>query len=114
MSRRSLEVEFTLESGVWSHSGVCSLDSLRSLEVGVFPESVVTPEFVVWSYYGVWSLEFAVIPGLSSGVTPEFEFTQESGVRIHSGAPNLETLRGLESRNNPKYGVWSLDVLQSM
>ena len=57
MSRRSLEVEFTLEPRVWSHSGVCNLDSLRSLEVGVIPESVVTPEFVVWSYSGVWSLE---------------------------------------------------------
>ena len=55
MSRRSLEVEFTLEPRVWSHSGVCNLDSLRSLEVGVIPESVVTPEFVVWSYSGVWS-----------------------------------------------------------
>ena len=33
------------------------MDSLRSVEVGVFPESVVTPEFVVWSYSGVWSLE---------------------------------------------------------
>ena len=49
--------------GVRSHSGDCSLDSLQSLEVGVFPEFVVipefvvTPEFVVWSYSGVWSLE---------------------------------------------------------
>ena len=60
MSRRSLEVcslEFTLEPRVWSHSGVCNLDSLRSLEVGVIPESVVTPEFVVWSHSGVWCLE---------------------------------------------------------
>ena len=47
----------TLDPGVWIHSGVCSLDSLRSLKVGVFPKSVVTPEFVVWSYCGVWSLE---------------------------------------------------------
>ena len=51
------ESGFTPESAVWIHSGVSSLDSLWSLEVGVFPESVVTPEFVVWSYCGVWSLE---------------------------------------------------------
>ena len=41
-----------------------------------------------------------------------FEFTQESGVRIPSGAPNLESLRGVESRTNRKYGVGSLDVLR--
>ena len=84
-----------MDPGVWIHSGVCRLDSHRSLrldshrsrEVGVFPESVVIPEF---------------------------EVTPESGVCIHSGAPNLESLRGLESRTNPKYGVWSLDVLRIM
>ena len=47
----------TLDPGVWIHYGVCSLDSLRRLEVGVSPESVVTPEFVVWGYSGVWCLE---------------------------------------------------------
>ena len=56
-SRRSVEVVFTPDPGVWIHSGVCRLDSLRSREVGVFPESVVTLVFVVWSYSGVWSLE---------------------------------------------------------
>ena len=59
-------------------------------------------------------MEFAVIPGWKSGVTPEFEVTREPGVCIHSGAQNLESLRGLESRINPKYGGWSLDVLRSM
>ena len=53
-----------MNPGVWIHSGVCSLDSLRSLEVGVSPESVVTPEFVVCGHSGGCSLEFAVIPGL--------------------------------------------------
>ena len=48
-------------------------------------------------------MEFAVIPGLQSGVTPEFEVTPEPVACIHTGAPNLESLRGLESRNNPKY-----------
>ena len=62
-SRRSLEVEFTLESSVWSHSGVCSLDSLRSLEES--PDS------------GVCSLEL-----LRSLV---FRFTPEAVVLIHSG-----------------------------
>ena len=38
-SRRSLEVEFTLETGVWSH--------IRSLQSGF------TPESVVWSLPGV-------------------------------------------------------------
>ena len=51
------ESGFTPESAIWIHSGVCSLDSLRSLEVGVSPESVVTPEFVVWNYSGDWGLE---------------------------------------------------------
>ena len=57
-------------------------------------------------------MEFAVIPSLQSGVTPEFEVTPESEVGIHAGAPNLESLRGLESRINPKYGGWSLDVIR--
>ena len=43
-----------------------------------------------------------------------FEVTQESGVCIHSGAPNLESLRGVESRTNRKYGGWSLDVVRIM
>ena len=42
-SRRGLEVEFTLDPGVWIDSGVCGLDSPRSMEVGVSPESVFTP-----------------------------------------------------------------------
>ena len=59
-------------------------------------------------------MEFAVIPGLYSGLTPEFDVRPESGVCIHSGAPKLESLRGLESKTNPKYGGWSLDVLRIM
>ena len=51
------ESGFIPESAVWIHSGVCKLNSLRSLEVVVSPKSVVTPEFVVWGYSGVWSLE---------------------------------------------------------
>ena len=54
----------TPESGGCIDSGSRSLDSLRSLEVGVSPESVVIPEFVVWGHSGGCSLEFAVIPGL--------------------------------------------------
>ena len=112
-SRRSLQVVLTLDAR--------SLDSLRSLQPRFTPESggsesspesVVTPKFVNWGYSGVWSLE--LLWRLQSGVcshsgfvslesTREFEVTPESGVGIHYGAPNLESLRGLESRNNPKY-----------
>ena len=69
----------TLDPGVWIHSGVCSLYSLRCLEVGVSPESVVTPEFVVWGYSGVWSLES--LRRLQSGVGSHSGFV----VWSHSG-----------------------------
>ena len=48
---RSLDALRSLESGVWRHSGVSSL------------ESGVTPESGGWSRSGVWMLE--------SGVTPD-------------------------------------------
>ena len=59
-----------MEYVVWSHSGVWSLELLRSLESGVIPEtgiwsleSLRSLESGVWSHSGVWSL--------ASGITPE-------------------------------------------
>ena len=64
-------------SGVWSHSGVWSLDhyGVWSLESGITPGS------------GVWSLES--FRSLEAGVTPEnleagVWSTPETGVRSHS------------------------------
>ena len=50
--------------------------------------------------------------GLVIWSQPEFEVTPEPVACIHTGAPNLESLRGLESRTNPNYGGWYLDVLR--
>ena len=82
------ESGFTPESAVWIHSGVCSLESLRSLEVGVC-QSGVTPEF---------------------GVTPEsvvLHSLRLSGV--HPGSA-VWSLSGACSRWS--YGVWSLESLR--
>ena len=75
-------------SGVTPESGVWSLQSLRSLESGVWghsPETGVTP--------------------LESGGSGVTGVTPESGVWSHSGGCSLES--GVWSHS----GVWSLPVL---
>ena len=105
-------------SGVCSHSGVCSLELLRSLESRVTPEAVVwslqsfrlctleslrslksrrslesafIPEPRIWSHFGVWSRN------MESGVwIRKYLHLLESVVLIHSGFCSLEfVLRSL-------------------
>ena len=86
------------------HSGVCSSDSLRSLKSRRNREVEFTLELGVWSHSGGCSLEFAVIPGLWSGVTPEFEVSHRS----------LESAFIPEPRNWSHFGVWSLEPIRNM
>ena len=121
-----LESLRSLESGVWSHSGVWSLRSLvrvwrprleslggwsleirrslRSLEVtpesGVTPESECGVETLRSLECGVWS--YSGVWSLESGVTPE------------SGVWSLESLRSLEFGITLESGVWSLESLRSL
>ena len=68
----------SLESGVWSHSGVWSLESGVTPESGVWSvESLRSLLAEVWSHSGVWSLEsggwnLERLQTLDSGVTPDF------------------------------------------
>ena len=61
---RSLVAEVWSHSGVWSlKSGGWNLESLRNLEYGVWSlDSLRSLESGVWSHPGVWSLEFGVTP----------------------------------------------------
>ena len=120
MSRRSLEVVFTLDPGVWNHSGVCSQDSLRSLQSGFTPESGGCILSGVCSYSGVCSLEF--LRSLEFRVTSEAVVWSLESFRVCS----LESLRRLKSRRSlesafipePRIwshsGVWSRETIRNI
>ena len=112
-SLRSLQSGFTLESGGWrlsgvcSHTGVCSLGLLRSLEFRV------TPEAVVWSLesFRVCSLES--LQSLKSRRSLESAFIPEPPTWSHSGVWSRETIRNIECGIFMYSGFCNRDQLRS-
>ena len=149
-SRRSLESAFIPEPRIWRHSGVLEsrtnpkyggwrLESLRSLQSGVPPESVgcrlsgvcshsgvcslellwslesrVTPEAVVWSLqpFRVCSLES--LWRLNSRRSLESAFIPEPRIWSHSGVWSRETIRNIECGVLMYSGFCNLDPLRSL
>ena len=119
-SRRSLEVVFTLDPGVWIHSGVCSLGSLRSLQSGFTPESGGWSLSGVCSHSGVCSLE--LLRSLEFRVTPESVVWSLESFRVCSleSLQSLKSRRSLESAFIPEpptwshSGVWSREAIRNI
>ena len=80
------------------HSGVCSSDSLRSLEVGVSPESGVTPEDVVWSLQSFRVCGLESLRSLKSRRSLESAFIPEPRTWSHFGVWSLVPIRNMEAR----------------
>ena len=135
----SPESGFTPESAVWIHSGVCSLDPLRSLQSGFTPESGgwslsgvcshsgvcslelllrvgfrVTPEAVVWSLESFRVCSLDPLQSLKSRRSLECAFIPEPRTWSHSGVWSRETIRNIECGILMYSGFCNLDRLRSL